>query len=238
MAKTSSNKRAPQNKIASSIFVAGFILCLVLGGGVIAYQYHTHKVARIQKEQDLLQLKVEKEREERKAKIQGLFDAYLNSLQSEIIAKANTYKETRKLLRQFNRPGNYIDNGAAKENLTLFRESLAPSLRNQAKDIIAVFEKYSQKIEKDLAGEENDLQKMFLDQWKAMIQEQLVNYVDFFTREEKMIQAYDELIVFYYSRSKIYKIDEDNNKFIFRSDDDKIKETMLLERIKELQAQN
>jgi len=240
--KPASSKKGPlkqksKQRKKGSFLVAGLVLCLciALGGGAYVYKLHVQEIAFAKKEREAAQIKAQKEREKRKAEIQTLFDAYLNAFENELVDKASVYKKTRKLLKNIIRPINFTNATFAKENYVLFKEILAPSLRNQSAKMIGIFESYSNHVEKELASDENELQKIFLAQWKEMTKEQLGQYIDFFAREEKMIQAYDELITFYYTHSKRYSIDEEGNKFLFSNHEDEIKAQALRERVQELQ---
>ncbi|MCK5384194.1 MAG: hypothetical protein KAJ29_01365 [Alphaproteobacteria bacterium] len=234
-------KRNPSKQSGSGFFlIAGLVLCLflALGIGLYLHQINVQQatvIAQQEQESAKLETQKEKEREKRKIEIQALFDTYLNAFKSELVHKASIYKKTRKLLKNLIRPNNFRTPEFAKENYALFKESLAPSLREKSTEMIAIFERYSSQIEKELDDDEDDLQTLFLDQWRDMAKEQLDTYVDFFAREEEMILAYDELVTFYYTRSKRYIVDEEKNKFIFSTPEDKVKAQSLLERALELQ---
>ena len=238
--KKPSPKRNPSQKGISSFFlISVLVLCLfaALGVGFYLYQVNVRQASIIaQKEQQAAELKAQEEREKRKAEIQTLFDTYLNAFKGELVHKASIYKKTRKLLKDLIRPVNFRNTQFAKENYDLFKESLAPSLREQSEDMIGIFARYSDQIEKELSGEGDELEEFFLSQWKEMTKEQLETYVDFFAREEEMIQAYDELVTFYYSHSKRYVVDEEKNTFVFSDPSDDKKAKALLKRVKELRA--
>ncbi len=224
------------NKNNLFVVLSLLFMCLVLGISAYAYQRHMHTVFLIQQEREAAALKAKEEKaKKRRDEIQALFDAYLNAFKNELFKKAKTYKKTRKLLKNLIRPINYTDIESAKENYLFFKEDLAPSLRSQTNEIIGVFEQYSDKIEGELGGNESNLQQTFLSQWKNMVNGQLANYVDFFANEEKLIQAYDELITFYYTHSKRYVIDDSGDSFEFHNPNDAQKAQFLLEQIEDLQ---
>jgi len=238
MKAKSSKKKNLKKKSRSRLLVIGLALCLclVLGsGGIYIYQRHVQKTQLIEQMRAAARVEAREEREKRKAEIQALFDAYLNEFKSELIEKAQTYKKTRRLLKNLIRPINYTDTASAKENYFLFKESLAPTLRKQSVEIIGVFENYSNKIKNDLSGDENELQKTFLAQWEDMSRKQLTSYIDFFASEEEFIQAYDALITFYYSHSKRYALNDLGNGLDFSNPDDEMKAKSLLKRVKDLQ---
>ncbi len=230
------NKSKQKDKGLFITLVIALCLCLALGGSVYTYQRHLHNVRLIQKELAAAEIKAREERIKRRSEIQALFDAYLNAFKSELFEKTKTYKKNRKLLKNLTRPVNYTDTASAKENYTLFKESLAPTLRKQSERVINIFEQYSSKVRKELAGDESDLQKTFLSQWEDMAREQLAHYIDFFAREEALIQAYDKLITFYYSHSKRYVVNDLGTGLEFSNPDDEEKAQFLLKRVKELQV--
>lgn len=239
MKAISSNKNTSKQNGKSSPFIVMLValcLCLALSSGVYFYQRHMYKVHLIQKEREAAKIKAQEEKEKHRAKIQILFDTYLNAFKDELFKKANTYKKTRKLLKNLIRPINFTDTASAKENYFLFKESLAPSLRKQSVEIIGIFEQYSNKVEKELSDEENDLHETFKAQWKDMSRDQLTNYIDFFAQEEELIQAYDALITFYYTHSKRYALDDLGDRFKFSNPADEEKAEFLLKRIKDLQS--
>lgn len=212
------------------------LLCFVITGGCAAIYlgYINIRKAAIVEQKEQEQKKAieiaKKTKNKRKKEIQTLFDTYLNEFQNDLLEKAQSYKKTRRLLRNIIRPINFETTDFAKENYDLFKESLVPSLRKKSADIIFVFEDYSEKIEKDLAGDKNEIKQLFLDKWKNMTKEQLDNYVDFFSREEEMIMAFDDLITFYYTHSKRYEIDTEKNRFLFSNKNENKKVKKLQER--------
>ena len=83
-----------------TFFWAGLFLCLCLatGGGVLYKAKVKHDAAIAAR--DTVLLAKQKEREAHKAKIQALFDAYLNSFTHELVQKARRYKKSRLLLKK------------------------------------------------------------------------------------------------------------------------------------------
>ncbi len=229
-------KTASRNKNKHTLFLIGIALCLCLVlGGIYAYKRHTHNLLLIQQKHEAAEQKAKEEREKHKAEIQALFDAYLNAFANDLLEKTKTYKKTRKLINSLIRPANYSDTESAKENYVLFKESLAPALRKQSSEIMSIFEQYSNKIKNELAGNDNELQKIFLSQWEDMARAQIAHYVDFFAREEELLQACEELITFYYSHSKRYEINRMGTAFEFSNPEDEEKAELLLKHVKELQ---
>ena len=219
--------------------VIAVMLVLVAGGYYIRYHYKNHIELEQRKNAQIeLEIKLKKEREEKEAKkrqeLQNLFDKYINDFKDELQKKVKDYKKARKVLYNFQSPYNYETLEYTRENYKIFKKTIAPSLRQKAANIIDIFEKYEVKINSEITNKNNELQQTFIKEWKEMSQDQLIKYVDFFSKEEDLIQAYDDLVTFYYVNSKRYKVNAEENEFIFIS---KIAEKMheeILDRINSL----
>ncbi len=181
-------------------------------------------------------LLIQKNKEKRRSEISSLFDEYLNNFKNELHEKAKLYKKSRKILKSIISPHNFENQEYTKENYFLFKNNIAPDLRAKSAEIIVIFQKYKEKINAELDTQENDLNKLFLSKWQEMSHEQLNKYINFFTKEDELIQTYDELITFYYIHSKLFKIDLENNKFIFTQDKYQKKEEYLHQKIKQLNS--
>ena len=202
-----------------------------LSAAFYAHHLHKQKQAALHAEQIKL---AQEEREAKRAALQILFDDYLNAFKNELKEEAKLYKQNQKVLKEIASPLNFETPEYTKENYTLFKEELAPSLRAQSNKIIGVFEKYTTKIKENLQDSDNETQTIFLEKWQEMSQAQLTHYVDFFTKEEQLIQAYEELITFYYVHSNLFSIDTKNNIFQFVREKDEEKEAELRQKISDL----
>ena len=226
--------KAKNNNV--TIYFAIVVLLIVLGAGGYYIQNKNQIILDKKHQAEIaLEIKSKKEKEAKKREeLQTLFDSYLNDFKDDLRKKIIDYRKARKVLNNFKSPYNYETLEYTKENYKLFKKSIAPSLRQKAADIIDIFEKYEEKINSELNDKNNDLQQTFLKEWKEMSQSQLIKYVNIFSKEEDLIQAYDDLITFYYTNSKRYKVNAEENEFIFTS---KIAEKMhkeILERIDSL----
>lgn len=228
------SKSSENSKNSSVIaFIVVAAVCLV---AALFYYNHTKTQTKIaHKEQKIAEAKIEKI-EKTREEIQALYDAYLNEFTHELRKKAADYKETKRILKEIKNPYNFETPEYTKENYTLFRENIAPSLRQNAASIIAIFETYKKKIEADLKDEDSELKQDFLQQWKDMTQQQLTDYVTFFTKEDDLILAYDDLITFYYTRSKRYTVDVEKNAFVFKSKQDEKNAARLLSIVEGMQT--
>ena len=222
-------------KSENSFIVVFFVLIVLCVCGGAAYYIHNQNQIVLKEEQQSQLETQKKKNEHNRQELQALFDTYLNNFKSELREKATDYKNTRIVLKDIKNPYNFETPEYAKENYDLFKKSIAPSLRQKASGIIGVFETYNKKIESNLKDKGNDLQRVFLEKWKEMSQKQLTKYVAFFSKEEELIQAYDDLITFYYVHSRRYEVDVETDQFTFSRKEDERKATELLERVNTLQ---
>ncbi len=183
------------------------------------------------------QLRIQQEnREKARAKINSLFDNYLNNFKDELSEKAKAYKKSRLVLKEMFLPYNFETSEYTKENYFLFKKTVAPNLRKKAAALIETFQKYDDKINKDLKNQDDKIKQFFLKEWQKMSHEKLGQYVDFLTKEDRLIQSYDDLITFYYIHSKLFSVDTKTNKFVFKREQDAKKEAELRQRIKNLSS--
>lgn len=220
---SSNKKQKPDN--TTNLFFALIFLALIIGGGAAFYIQKQHIQAKQLGAAEL------KQRKEEKAAIQVLFDNYLNDFKADLSAKAKIYKESRSVLKDIKSPYNFETPEYAKENYDLFKNSVAPSLRGQADGIMEIFQNYDKKIKEDLGNSEDATQEVFFEKWTEMAHEQLDKYIDFFVKEDELIQAYDDLITFYYTHSNRYTVDVEKNEFFFGREEDGRKAAELLKRI-------
>ena len=228
---SSSSKQSKHNLI-----IAVIIFLLFTTGGATYYVYHQQQTAlKAKAEQERIAAENKEKKDKTRLEIQKLFDLYLNNFKNELHEKAKSYKKARNILKEIKNPYNFETPEYAKENYTLFKKTIAPSLRQKASDIINTFDIYRKKVEANLKDKDNELQQDFLKKWKDMNQQQLTKYVDFFSKEEDLVQAYDDLITFYYVHSRLYEVDIEKNQFNFSRKEDEKKASELLERVKTLQ---
>lgn len=201
-----------------SIFTALFLILIIglLGAG----GYYIHKKNEAQRlETQRIAQELEEKRLADKAALDALFTKYTDNFKAEIRKNVLEYSQNKNLIKQIISPYNYENTQFAKENYTLFMNDIAPTMRKKSADIINLFQTYQDQIKKDLEKHTTENQKEFLVRWKAMSDEMLNLYIAYFTNEEDYIVAHENLIKFYYTHSKRYSVDIENNVFLF--DDDK-----------------
>ncbi len=201
-----------------------------LTGTMAAGAYLFHVQQEKQAAEEARQIRILKIQEDR-AHIQELFDNYLNALITDLRTKTIKYKKNRDVLKEMVNAYNFETTEFSKENLRIFNETIAPALRQNASDIITTFETYSAHLNQDLGKAENEIKVIFKKEWTAMTTKQLESYVTFFTKEEKKLQAYGDLITFYYVTSNLYTIDIENNVFVFKREQDQEQHIKLLKRL-------
>lgn len=230
----------PIKRSGTSYALFGILIfaALVAVGGASLYLYQVEQAKQTRAQQEEKQ-RAEQEKLERvalqKAELQKLFDDYLNDFITDLRAAMQEYKESRRVLKEMVEPYNYESLEYAKENYTLFNESVAPMMREKADQIINIFAAYNQKVEQNLSGKENELQAHFRGEWKKMSEEQAGEYVDFFSKEETRLQAYGELIKFYYTHYNLYDVDAQANVFLFKRDEEAEMHELLTDQINDIQ---
>lgn len=219
------------HSLKSHKFIIFVFLCIAIAGGL--YQLHLYK--QHQDEIHAQQIKAKQEQKEQaRAELDKLFKQYLTSFKADLKTKATAYKDSRTVLQEMLNPYNFETREYTKENYLLFKDNVAPNLRNKASEIINVFAEYKNNLQADLKNQDNKTQEMFLLKWQEMSNKQLDKYIDFFTKEEDLIQAYEKLITFYYVHSNLFSVDVEENVFLFNRKKDKKKELALRAKIKSL----
>lgn len=207
------------------------VITAAVGGGLYAYDQQ-QKLYQAQQEQ----IRIEHEEKERqKAEMQALSDKYLTEFVADLKEQSTSYKKQKRVLKEIISPYNFETPQYSKENYNLFMNEIAPSLRSQSNAIINVFEQYTERLADDIKDNHDELQIQFMNDWNDMSADQLGQYIDFFSQEEKLLQAYEDLIRFYYIHSNLFTVDIEKNVFEFKRTKDKIKQAELLKRIKSLQ---
>ncbi len=182
--------------------------------------YYKKEQQRIEQQRILQDMRAKEKKEQHRKELQALFDIYLNDFKIEIQKKTRKYKESRKALKEITKPENFETPDYAKESYDVFKSAIKPSLQKQTEETINIFEKYRTKIKNDIENKDSDVSREFVSQWRHSNDEQLSKIIDFFAKETVLIQSYDDLITFYYTRSKLYTVDTKLKIFIFDRDED------------------
>ncbi len=206
-------------------------MILIIGGTFYKVHYDKQQeIKRIEQEIEAEKLRKAKQREE----LNQLFDLHITNFKNELKENASSYKNSRLVLKEIFSPHNFETKEYTKEIYLLFKNNVAPNLRTKANEIINIFVKYKELLENDIGKHDSDTKKQFLLKWHEASQEQLNRYIDFFTKEEELIQAYEELVTFYYVHSNLFSVDIKNNIFLFDREEDKRTETKLKNKIQSI----
>lgn len=192
--------------------------------------------------QDLREAEAKRERLQAEAKaqaeyaaalkeVQALFDEYLNNFIKDLKSAMRDYRTDRKVLPRMIAAYNFETPDYAKENYTVFVEDISPSLREKAGNVLTIFEEYDKKVTADLSDRDDDIAQNFITQWQNMSEKQLGTYVDYFVREDALINAYGDLMRFYVRYANLYTIDPEDEIFVFKRLEDEKRHVMLLERL-------
>ncbi len=221
--KTSSNNTAWLVSILAVIAFAGAI------GGYMVYDYNQERLAEQQREE------AQKNSDEQAA-MKALYALYIDSFKSDLKRAALEYKESRKILSDISNPLNFETLEDAKANYEIFSQDIAPALRKRSQNLVDVFERYIMAMREDAAHKKNSIEDVFFTEWEAMSKEQLGHTVTFLSYEEDILQTYEELMKFYYTHAKRYRVDEQTGEFVFNNEDDLKTHDDLKMRIRALRA--
>lgn len=215
------------------IIAIGF--AVIAGGLALAGGYsYMQKQAQIQAAIDA-QRAAEQAIEDEKAKARHEFDILLNQMLDELATQAQNYRKQRIILKESIHPQNFETPKYAAESYSVFISDIAPALRKSADQIINIFAVYDEKAKQVLETMRADVAQTLLAQWKDMQKEQLTAYVEFFTKEDRLIAANQDLIKFYATNPNSYTYNPDTDSLDFQTNDAAMQEKNLRDAIKALQ---
>ncbi|MDH5722490.1 MAG: hypothetical protein OEY94_04100 [Alphaproteobacteria bacterium] len=228
-------------KKSRRIFIFIIIFILICGfGGFILYQKHAQKqqltaqhIAEEKVQSSAVNQASLEERKERYKK----FEIILNGLLRDVGTQAKLYKKQRNVLKEILDPYNFKTPNDAAQSYKAFVEIIMPGLRNQADNVMGVFDTYQTHVEETLKDIPDEKKEVFLRKWNTMIKDKIEEFILFFQKEEKILEAYKNLLEFYYKNSNTYVFKEENEKIIFLDEHAKTKETALTLEIQTLLSQ-
>lgn len=136
---------------------------------------------------------------------------------NDLKTRMDQYQRQRKLLAQIIDAHNYETPEYARETYDNFRDNLAPSLRQNGEAVINFFATNDKILDPILLTDPSFKEYKIYKEWKAQHTELLNRYVEFFLKEEEILQNYDALITFYYRYNGYYSVNAETNSFIFNS---------------------
>lgn len=206
-----------------SLFLA---LC---SGAFFGFQYHKALEA-----EELLQAAVAAKIQEDREAVRALQDTHIDDFIAELKVALQNYKDYIKILPEIVKPKNFVSEDYARENYRLFRDEIEPAARLKADMLLSVFTRYNKKLRDTVNDSSAEIEKEFLSEWQDMHDDHLERVVDFLTYDDKLIDAYANLIEFYYVHSKLYTVDVEAEMFDFKREKDEIKHQDLLKVIQDI----
>lgn len=214
-------------------FIAFLLMLLCAGMGYFVYfSYLSHQEMR-KEMSELKRHMQEKSREETEA-VSQLQKTHIEEFKKDFESTFKDYKEYTNLWREIIKPENFSTVEYAKENYELFKNDIEPTIRKKANKLLRVFPDYNSKLKAIVSEDSTDAEKRFMAEWAEMHDTHLNRMIDLLSKDEELLQAYGELIEFYYTHSKLYNVDSKSEEFIFKRDVDEKKHETLLKTIREI----
>lgn len=213
---------------SKSFLFLSLLIGFVLAGGAGFYYVQEERAARAEETARLAQ--EDAARQHREALYKS-FEGILNDFIGSFAGEMKAYKKQRLILREIKQSYNFETLEDAKANYTLFIEDLAPTLRKSAITVMDIFPRTEARILELVEEEDAETKALFLDEWQAMKQKRSADCIAFFEIEDEMLQAYEELLKFYYVHANLFQVDPENGAIVFSRPEDAEKEKELLERI-------
>lgn len=216
-------------------FLAIFVV-LCAGVSYPAYEFYKNHKAEQARQILIAKKKAEKKIRDQEA-IANLQASHIEDFKADLKAAAKDYKDYTKILVELVRPQNFISEQYAKENYTLFTQDIEPTVRMKADRLLNVFPHYRKKLESLISDDTTPIKQKFLSEWREMHDVQLARSVEIMTLDDRLLDAYADLITFYYTYSRRYHVDLDAEEFVFKSEKDEEKQKVLLKVIADLRRE-
>lgn len=208
------------------------VLALLVGGLYLAFSYYvSREYAR-----GIAQAQREKVQHDQDA-LADLRENHIDRFKADLKKAGQDYKAYTAALQDFAGPESFSSPEYAEENYNLFMNDIAPSFRQKAEAVLNVFSSYSQALDKDARGDHSDTGRLFLEQWQKVHDANLARSVALLSVDEQLLQAYESLITFYYSRSKLYRVDMEAEEFVFKRAEDETEHEALLDAIADIRRE-
>lgn len=176
----------------------------------------------------------QRQREELYKTQKKIYDDLVDKLLTQLAEKAQDYKQQRKILREVIKPDNFTSPENAERVYAFFKKELVPELRKKATAVIDVFAENKEIIHKQIQDDTGEVREEFKTSWKSIENTQLKAYVDFFEKEEMLLQTYDDLVTFYYTRVKMFVVNPKTGRTTFKRKEDALLEVELISKINTL----
>lgn len=151
--------------------------------------------------------------------IERRFEKLLNGFLLAVNEKARAYKNERKVLGELVKPENLSSSEYITQNQQVMKQTIA-ALHLKIDDLMLVFEKTQGDVQALLTGEPPAVAEPILKTWSELKSEKAGLYVDFFSIEEKILQAYDDLMAFYVLKKGEFSYDAQTGQITFKNPED------------------
>lgn len=169
------------------------------------------------------------------ASAQTQFDEILKTFLADVNKAVGEYRAERKIIVESVKPENLQEPAYVEENYDMVR-ALLPSLRKRKDVIFNAFDVTEVKVQELVAMQPEADRQPILDQWAKLKQEQMNLYQNFFTAEDEIIKAYDNLLTFYYSKRYEFTVDLEKNTIVFKTPEDNDRARLMQDTVASLHA--
>lgn len=146
--------------------------------------------------------------------VEEKFEFILGRFVKDVAEEANEYKKQRQVLPQLIHPAGLTNPEYIAENAALM-EDTAKKLREQIITVMGVFDQAEDDIELLLTYQTEETAEDIRARWKELKEKQTVLYVDFFSYEEDIIAAYQNLMNFYAENAEEIHYDGETERLVF-----------------------
>ncbi len=216
------------------------LLAVLSGGGYVLYQSHLgQEAARIEKlEQERLaeeELRLEEEKAAHLVVLTQGFEDFLNKFLQDVSRETKEYRKTRKVLVGLIEPANLRSPEYIEENYNLGEASVM-SLRLQMDKIMGLFEEAELLFQAQLAKWPEGRGDVISQSWVKMKEKQVNLYLAYFTSEQDLLAAMQELLAFYHERRDVLYVDIGAGRIVLEDEDDIERHATLKAQVDELSA--
>ncbi len=206
-----------------------FLFFALCGTGFFGYeQFKAVEEAKVKEEARQAKIKADKNA------ISTLQKGHIDGFKTDLKKAAKDYKDYIQVMSEIVKPQNFASEEYTSENYKLFRNDIAPLIRQKADALLNVFTRYRKQLNKLVDENSTDIEKKFLNEWQEMHDVQLERSINLLTQDDKLIEAYSNLIEFYYVHSKLYSVDVEAEMFDFKREKDEERHKGLLKAIRDI----
>lgn len=220
-------------------------LCGVLsGGGYVLYQNNLAQEAKLleQAEEERLaaeQAQKDKEEAEKIAALTKEFEGFLNDFLTDVSQELREYKITRKVLVSLMQPANLRETKYIEENYEM-GEATVMSLRLQMDKVMRLFETAEIEFQELLTKWPEGRGESIRQNWRSMRDEQVDVYLGYFTSEQDLLEAMQNLLSFYNEKRDVLRVDVIDDRIEFDDEEDTLRHEELkitVDALKSLQSE-